>query len=125
MVPLYFQGHCSILLLKWTPFEEDSMATRYDKGYEKAIVRILKAREQYFFRTAVALEHASQAQSELISLTTDTMTRGYFGILNGTTSAITQTYAGFLDGFSRAWDRVPKKAAEKKSSGKGRGGKKR
>ena len=92
------------------------MPTKYEKGYEKAIERILKAREQYFLRTAIVLEHASLAQAELISLTTDTMTRGYLGIMNGTTGAIMQGCAGFLDGLTRAYDydRAPKKAAKKK-----------
>ena len=83
--------------------------------------RLSKAREEYFLRTALALERASLAQAELISLTTDTMTRGYLGILNGTTSAIVQGCVGFLDGLSRAYDYdlVPKKTARRKP-GKGK-----
>ena len=78
--------------------------------------RLSKAREEYFLRTALALEHASLAQAELISLTTDTMTRGYLGILNGTTGALVQGCVGFLDGLSRAYDydRVPKETARGK-----------
>jgi hypothetical protein len=86
--------------------------------YEKAIERLVKAREKFFLETAVALEHTTLAQAQLIYTTTDAMTRGYFGILNGTTGAIMQSYAGFLDGFSRAWDRVPDKTAKKKRGNK-------
>jgi hypothetical protein len=88
--------------------------------------RFSKAREEYFTRSAMVLEHASLAQAELISLTTDTMTRGYLGILNGTTGAIMQGCVGFLEGLSRAYDydQSPMKTAQKKSSRRG-GGKKK
>jgi hypothetical protein len=87
--------------------------------------RFSKAREEYFRRSALILEHASQAQAELLCLTTDTMTRGYLGILNGTTGAIMQGCVGFLDGLSRAYDyangydRLPRKTAKRKP-GKGK-----
>jgi hypothetical protein len=90
------------------------MATKDEKGYEKAIERILKAREQFFIDTAEAVEYATMVQAKLINTTTNAVTRGYFGILNGTTGAILQSYAGFLDGFSSAWDTVPKKSAKRK-----------
>ena len=90
------------------------MPDKYEKAYERAIERLLKAREQFFLETSLALEHASMAQARLIYTMTDTMTRGYFGILNGTTGAIMQSYAGFLDGFSRAWERMPTKTAKRK-----------
>ena len=82
--------------------------------------RFSKAREEYFLRSAVVLENASRAQAELISLTTDTMTRGYLGILNGTTGAIMQGCVGFLDGLSRAYeyDRFPKTIAKRKGGKK-------
>jgi hypothetical protein len=90
--------------------QEDSMPEKY----EKAIERLMRAREQFFLETAMALEHATLAQAKLISTTTDAMTRGYLGVINGTTGAIMQSYAGFLDGFSRAWDRAPGKTSKKK-----------
>jgi hypothetical protein len=101
------------------------MPDNYEKAYEKAIERIRKAREQFFLETSVTLELISMAQARLMYTMTDTMTRGYFGILNGTTGAIMDSYAGFLDGFSRAWDRMPDKTTQQKSSRRPRGKRKK
>ena len=93
------------------------MPDQYEKAYEKAIERIKEAREQFFLETSVTLDLLSIAQARLMYTMTDTMTRGYLGVLNGTTGAIFESYAGFLEGFSRAWDRTPhkKKSKRKKS----------
>jgi hypothetical protein len=96
------------------------MPERSEKTYEKAIERLREAREQFFLETSLTLDLLSIAQARLAYTMTDTMTRGYFGVLNGTTGAIFQSYAGFLEGFSRAWDRRPHKADEKKPPGKRR-----
>ena len=99
------------------------MPNDYESDSRKAIERLKKAREQYFLEMAVALEHARMAQAQFAYTTTDAMTRGYFGILNGATGAILQSYAGFIEGFSRAWELMPSKpkpARPKRAARRGR-----